>query len=197
MAKVTRLTQVYRQDDASQIVSNAHHINRGQYPVINNKASDFFFFNIQDPEKLAEHIVEIVTTKVPNKWNYDSARDIQVIAPIKSGMIGVNNLNIRLQRELNDDLRTSAKLGEQVFRVGDKVMQTRNDYDKEVFNGDIGFIQSIDNEEKSLKIRFDYGDNGKRLEELTRKSDEHDHDDFLDPLPGSDLVTYHSAKRTT
>ncbi len=194
IAKVTRLEQIFRQDENSHIASNAHLINMGQQPIIDNKSSDFFFFNIQDPEKVAENIVEIVKTKVPNKWPLYSARDIQVIAPMKRGEIGVNILNGRLQQELNGASKAEVRFRNRVLRVGDKVMQTRNDYDKEVFNGDIGFIQSIDTEKKSLKIRFDDGDNVKKLEEFSGKSDEKDHDGFLDPLPDSDLVTYHFSE---
>jgi exodeoxyribonuclease V alpha subunit len=156
IAYVTRLDQIFRQDDKSHIVSNAHRINQGQHPITDNQSSDFFFFNISDPEAVADHIVEIVKTKAPNRWNIDPVQDIQVIAPMYRGAGGVNNLNSRLQKELNGDFRQAeVKLGNRLFRVGDKVMQTRNNYDKEVFNGDIGFVDSIDDDDNSLQIVID------------------------------------------
>ena len=156
VAHVTRLEQIFRQDDKSHIVSNAHRINQGRHPVTDNQSNDFFFFNVSDPELVTENIVEIVQRKVPDKWSLDPVRDIQVIAPMYRGAAGVNNLNSRLQAELNGDFRIAeVKLGSRIFRVGDKVMQTRNNYDKEVFNGDIGFIDSIDDDDNSLEVVID------------------------------------------
>ena len=156
LAQVTRLDQIFRQDDQSHIVSNAHRINQGQHPVTDNQSTDFFFFNISDPEAVADNIVEIVKTKAPKRWDLDPVRDIQVIAPMYRGAAGVNNLNSRLQAELNGDFRQAdVKLGSRLFRVGDKVMQTRNNYDKDVFNGDIGFIDSIDDDDNSLQAVID------------------------------------------
>ncbi len=156
IAKVTRLDQIFRQDDSSHIVSNAHRINQGAQPYTDNLSKDFFFFNIEDPESVAEQIVLLVRDKLPAREQLDAVRDIQVIAPMYRGAAGVHNLNSRLQAELNGDIRTAElKLGSRVFRVGDKVMQTRNNYDKDVFNGDIGFIHSIDPLDKSLQISMD------------------------------------------
>ena len=156
IAQVTRLDQIFRQDDKSHIVSNAHRINQGQHPFTDNQSSDFFFFNVSDPEAVADNIVEIVKTKAPQRWSLDPVRDIQVIAPMYRGAAGVNNLNSRLQAELNGDFRQAeVKLRSRLFRVGDKVMQTRNNYDKDVFNGDIGFIYSIDDSDNSLEVIVD------------------------------------------
>ena len=156
IARVTRLDQIFRQDDESQIVSNAHRINQGQHPLTDNRSSDFFFFNISDPEAVAEMMVDIVKRRAPDRWDLDPVRDIQVIAPMYRGAAGVHNLNSRLQQELNGDYRQAeVKLGSRLFRVGDKVMQTRNNYDKEVFNGDIGFIYSIDDDDNSLEVIID------------------------------------------
>ncbi len=156
IAKVTRLDQIFRQDDSSHIVSNAHRINQGAQPYTDNHSKDFFFFNIEAPEAVAEQIVLLVRDKLPAREQLDAVRDIQVIAPMYRGAAGVHNLNSRLQAELNGDIRTAElKLGNCVFRVGDKVMQTRNNYDKDVFNGDIGFIHSIDPLDKSLQISMD------------------------------------------
>ena len=156
IASVTRLDQIFRQDDSSHIVSNAHRINQGQQPVSDNQSNDFYFFNVEDPEAVADNIVEIVKTKLPGRGGFDPIEDIQVIAPMYRGAAGVNNLNERLQSELNGDPRQAQlKLGKRVFRVGDKVMQTRNNYDKDVFNGDIGFIHAIDHSDNSLEIDMD------------------------------------------
>ena len=156
IASVTRLSQIFRQDDSSHIVSNAHLINEGRQPYTHNQSSDFFFFNIAEPEAAADMIVDIVKTRMPKRWQLDPVRDIQVIAPMYRGFIGVNNLNSRLQSELNSDPRlASVRLGGRVFRVGDKVMQTRNNYEKDVFNGDIGYIDSIDDDDNSLCVALD------------------------------------------
>ncbi len=169
IASVTRLDQIFRQDDSSHIVSNAHRINQGRQPVSDNQSNDFYFFNVEDPEAVADNIVEIVKTKLPQRTGFDSVEDIQVIAPMYRGAAGVNNLNERLQSELNGDPRQAQlKVGARVFRVGDKVMQTRNNYDKDVFNGDIGFIHSIDHSDNSLDIDFD----GSRIQyELNETAD--------------------------
>ena len=156
IASVTRLQQIFRQDDSSHIVSNAHRINQGLQPYTDNDSRDFFFFNISEPQAAADMLVNIVKTRVPERWGLDPMRDIQVIAPMYRGDIGVHNLNSRLQSELNSDLRMAhVKLGGRIFRVGDKVMQTRNNYEKDVFNGDIGFIDSIDDDDNSLEVVID------------------------------------------
>ena len=158
IASVTRLDQIFRQDDDSHIVSNAHRINEGLEPYTGNESKDFFFFNIAEPGAAADMLVDIVKSRIPARWGLEPARDIQVISPMYRGLIGVNNLNNRLQQELNGDpRRASVKLGGRVFRVGDKVMQTRNNYEKDVFNGDVGFINSIDDDDNSLKILMDGG----------------------------------------
>ena len=156
IAHVTRLDQIFRQDDRSHIVSNAHRINQGLHPDTSNQSKDFFFFNVSDPEAVADMMVDIVKRRMPARWDLDPVREIQVIAPMYRGAAGVNNLNSRLQAELNGDFRQAdVKLRNRLFRVGDKVMQTRNNYDKEVFNGDIGFIYSIDDSDNSLEVVID------------------------------------------
>ena len=156
IASVTRLSQIFRQDDSSHIISNAHRINEGLQPYTDNKSRDFFFFNIAEPEAAAEMLVDIVKARAPQRWGLDPVHDIQVIAPMYRGEIGVNNLNARLQSELNSDPRLAqVQLGGRSFRVGDKVMQTRNNYDKDVFNGDIGYIDSIDDDDNLLEVAMD------------------------------------------
>lgn len=156
VAHVTRLNQIFRQDDQSQIVLNAHRINQGEQPITDNNSSDFYFFNISEPESVAEMIVDIVQNRVPEKWGYDPIRDIQVIAPMYRGVVGVNNLNESLQTALNGSFRVAeVKLFHKLYRVGDKVMQTRNNYEKDVFNGDIGFVDSMDPEDNILTVNID------------------------------------------
>jgi len=156
IAFVTRLDQIFRQDDTSHIVSNAHRINEGKQPYSDNDSTDFFFFNIADPADCADMIVDIVKNRVPEKWGFDPIKDIQVISPMYRGMAGVNNLNQLLQAELNGDFRTaSTKLKGTIYRVGDKVMQTRNNYEKDVFNGDIGYVDSIDEDDNQIEVIID------------------------------------------
>ena len=123
IASVTRLNQIFRQDDSSHIVSNAHRINQGRQPVSDNRSNDFYFFNVEDPEAVAGNIVEIVKSKLPQRAGFHPVEDIQVIAPMYRGAAGVNNLNERLQAELNGDPRQAQlKLGGRVFprrRQGD------------------------------------------------------------------------------
>ncbi len=156
IAFVTRLDQIFRQDDSSHIVSNAHRINQGKQPYTENDSNDFFFFNISDPTEASDMVVDIVKNRIPDKWGFDPIKDIQVIAPMYRGLIGVNTLNVNLQKELNGSYRVAeAKVGGRLYRVGDKVMQTKNNYDKDVFNGDIGFIDSIDEDNNSIEVVID------------------------------------------
>ncbi len=156
VAHVTRLKLIFRQDENSHIVVNAHRINNGDAPFMDNSSKDFFFFGEEDPVRAAELVVDIVKNRLPNKFGVDPLDDVQVIAPMYRGPIGVHALNEALQKSLNGDKRVAEKqLSGRLFRAGDKVMQTRNNYDKEVFNGDIGRISGIDFEDQSLEVVFD------------------------------------------
>ncbi|GAB5491840.1 MAG: ATP-dependent RecD-like DNA helicase [Phototrophicaceae bacterium] len=157
VAHVTRLSQIFRQEDDSHIISNAHRINQGQMPYTDNESSDFYFFNMSDPEEAAEMVVDLVAERLKRKiGDYDAIQDIQVIAPMYRSPVGVTRLNELLQEALNPaGRRAEKKLGYKIFRVGDKVMQTKNNYDKEVFNGDIGIIQGIDDDENSIRVAID------------------------------------------
>ncbi len=156
VAHVTRLDVIFRQDEASHIVVNAHRINHGDAPFMDNNSKDFYFFGEDDPVRAAELVVDIVKNRLPSKFGFDPIDDVQVIAPMYRGPIGVHALNEALQKTLNGDIRVAEKqLGGRLFRAGDKVMQTRNNYDKEVFNGDIGRIQGIDFESQTLEVIFD------------------------------------------
>jgi exodeoxyribonuclease V alpha subunit len=145
VAHVTRLEVIFRQSEDSYIILNAHRINQGEMPLTDNQSRDFYFFGAEDPHEAANLVVDIVQNRLPEKFGFDPVVDVQVIAPMYRGPVGVTALNEALQQALNGDARTAfKKIGERVFRVGDKVMQTRNNYEKDVFNGDIGRIYAID-----------------------------------------------------
>ncbi|MAS36989.1 MAG: ATP-dependent RecD-like DNA helicase [Anaerolineaceae bacterium] len=156
VAHVTRLDTIFRQADDSYIVVNAHRINNGEMPMTDNQSRDFYFFGEDDPTRVADLVVDIAQYRLPDKFGFDPINDVQVIAPMYRGPAGVTNLNDVLQRALNGDRRVAEKaLNGRVFRVGDKVMQTRNNYEKDVFNGDIGRIHAIDFEGGGFEVVVD------------------------------------------
>lgn len=151
----TTLNEIFRQAAGSAIITNAHRINNGQYPTLyNGHDSDFFFMENEEHADLLNTIVKLVTQRIPKKYGFNPLEEIQVLAPMKKGVIGIENLNTVLQQVLNAK-EEALQRGNQRLHVGDKVMQIRNDYKKEVFNGDIGFIQSIDPDEQQVLIRFE------------------------------------------
>ncbi len=153
---VVRLETIFRQAAGSLIIRNAHRINQGQMPETDPDAADFFLFVKEDPEEVAAMIVDIVQHRAPTKFGFDPVDDIQVLAPMYNGQAGVTRLNQLLQEALNPPGRKpERRLGGRVFRVGDKVMQTSNDYDKNVFNGDIGRITAMDPVEQTLTVNVD------------------------------------------
>lgn len=156
---VVRLTEVFRQAAHSRIITSAHRINEGRMPEFGpkNTESDFYFVEREQPEDIAQMLVEMVKTRVPAKFKLDAIRDVQVLCPMNRGSLGIRELNVRLQDELNPlrpDEPKAEKFGWQ-YRVRDKVIQTENNYDKEVFNGDIGQITGIDPVEREVVVRFD------------------------------------------
>jgi len=157
VAAVTRLSVIFRQAAHSKIITNAHMINQGKFPEFSQGDGDFFLFPAEDAAAAADWIVQIVTERVPTKFGFDPVHDIQVLAPIYRGPAGVTALNDRLQEKLNPPAssKPERRLFGTTFRLGDKVMQTQNNYDKDVYNGDIGFIQAIDPIEQILKVDFD------------------------------------------
>ncbi len=157
MAPVTRLNSIFRQAADSKIITNAHLINQGKFPVFSKGDGDFFLFPAEDATAAADWIVDIVSERIPQKFGFDAVRDIQVLAPIYRGPAGVIALNERLQEKLNlpSGSKPERKLYGTVFRLGDKVMQTQNNYDKDVYNGDIGFVCSLDIVEQTLVVDFD------------------------------------------
>ena len=155
---VVRLTEVFRQAANSRIITSAHRINQGQLPELPAKDADqdFYFVEREEPERIADTLVELVKRRIPAKFKLDPIRDVQVLGPMNRGSLGIRELNARLQAELNParaDEPFVEKFGWQ-FRVRDKVIQTENDYDKEVFNGDIGQVVKIDPVEREVTVSF-------------------------------------------
>ncbi|MBU5676651.1 ATP-dependent RecD-like DNA helicase [Alkaliphilus sp. MSJ-5] len=170
--KVVRLNEIFRQAGESMIVVNAHKINQGDYPILNHKDKDFYFMNRSKNDDILNTIIGLVKERLPKHYKFDPIRDIQVLTPMKKGDVGTLNLNKELQNYLNppDKYKREKELREKVFRVGDKVMQIKNNYtlkwtsldlDAEekqgegIFNGDIGYVQYINTEEQELTVFFD------------------------------------------
>jgi exodeoxyribonuclease V alpha subunit len=156
---VMRLTEVFRQAADSRIITNAHRVNQGLFPDTTDPAdlSDFYFIQRDTPEAILATLQELVKTRIPRKFHFDPKEHIQVLSPMNRASLGVRELNLLLQRELNprrEGDSTVEKFGWE-FRPGDKVIQTENNYDKEVFNGDIGHITAIDPVEKEVRIAFE------------------------------------------
>lgn len=155
--EVIRLTEVFRQAASSEIIVNAHLINQGEVPPLTNPReglSDFYFIRQEDPEDAAAMIVDLVKNHIPRRFKLHPVDDIQVLTPMHKGGAGVANLNALLQSALNSQEKMLQR-GERRFHLDDKVMQVRNNYDKDVFNGDIGRVRNINTEDKELMVRFD------------------------------------------
>src|SRR6266704_4088776 len=150
-----RLTELFRQAQQSKIIVNAHRINTGQMPHLKVEAtSDFFFLSEDDPIRAQRLVLDLVQRRLPARYGLNPISDIQVLAPMYKGPTGVNILNEELQARLNPRAIAEIEWGGRVFRIGDKVMQVRNNYDKGVFNGDVGWIRSINKENASLRVEF-------------------------------------------
>lgn len=169
---VIKLTEIFRQAQESMIIVNAHRINRGENPLLNIKDKDFFYDKREKADDILRTLIDLVVRRLPGFGNYDILKDIQVLAPMRKGIIGVNNLNSELQQVLNPPShdKNEKAYGQIVFRQGDKVMQIKNNYKLQwtrcgingetiegegVFNGDLGLIQDIDKEEQTLTVKFD------------------------------------------
>ena len=155
--ETVRLTEVFRQAQESLIVVNAHRINRGEFPLTNqpeSKKADFFFIEKEEPEQAMEQIKELCAARLPRAFNFDIYNDIQVMTPMHKGLVGVANLNAELQKLLNPSGKEITR-GGRCFRVNDKVMQIVNNYEKEVFNGDIGRVVGIELEDQKILVRYD------------------------------------------
>jgi len=156
---LVRLTQVFRQAATSMIISNAHRINIGEYPVLESVSptprTDCLWWGAPEPEQGVQAIQELVSELIP-KWGFDPARDVQVLCPMTRGVVGTRNLNAVLQQLINPPNPTKAEIvrGGLTLRVGDRVIQKKNDYNREVFNGDMGVIAAIDLEEQEVTVQF-------------------------------------------
>ncbi|MDQ7794201.1 MAG: ATP-dependent RecD-like DNA helicase [bacterium] len=153
---VATLNEIFRQARESLIVLNAHRVNRGQMPLLNEKEGDFFFLPRETPEAILEEVIALCSRRLPARANLDPVADIQVLTPMRRTLIGVDNLNQELQRVLNPARpgRPELSHGGTVFRLGDKVMQIRNNYEKGVFNGDIGQVETVDLEAGEMGVAF-------------------------------------------
>ncbi len=156
LSHVTTLDAIFRQASDSHVVLNAHRINKGEMPDLSNNSSDFFMFTENEPAAVADLLVDVVNKRIPEKFGLHPLDDVQVLAPMYKGDAGIHALNERLQAVLNPPGRSiEHKIGAHTFRVGDKVIQTRNNYDKDVYNGDIGRIIEIDPGEQELVVNMD------------------------------------------
>ena len=156
---VATLDKIFRQARASRIIVNAHKINKGKMPEVNraevfDPANDFYFIEQADPEKALEIIVELAGKRIPQRFGYHPIDDIQVLTPMHKGAVGAGNLNKQLQAALNPGQGGIVR-GDRTYRVGDKIMQIRNNYDKEIFNGDIGRVAEIRNEDREMIVSFE------------------------------------------
>jgi exodeoxyribonuclease V alpha subunit len=155
-----KLTEIFRQAASSRIITSAHAMNRGEVPDLTpHRESDFFFLESATPDAIAETVVALVKTRLPAKYGFDPVQEIQVLTPMNRNSLGTRALNQALQGALNppSEFKYEIERFGGTFRVGDKVLQTLNDYDKDVFNGDLGVITSMDLDPVRVHVRFDGG----------------------------------------
>jgi exodeoxyribonuclease V alpha subunit len=153
---VTRLTEIHRQAAASRIITTAHAINAGEMPQFDaGPDSDCFFVEADDPDSARQRLLQIVATRIPKRFGLDPVRDVQVLCPMNRGALGARALNADLQALLNPSPTATLERFGTRFAVGDKVMQTENDYDRDVYNGDLGIITAIDTDEGTMTVDID------------------------------------------
>ena len=150
----TKLEFIFRQDTAGLIVRNAHHVNAGEPLEVRGGDADFYFMRIDDPAACVGRVIEFMTKRIPAKFGLDPLEDVQVLTPMRRNLLGTENLNFELQKALNPSGESLVR-GGTAFRAGDRVMQLRNNYDKDVFNGDVGFVKSVDAGARSMVVAFD------------------------------------------
>ena len=152
-----KLTEIFRQAATSQIIINAHKINQGQFPKLkyDNQPTDFYFIEESDPEIIQQKLLTIVANKLPHSFNFNPLTDVQVLTPMNRGGLGANSLNVALKNALNPTKGAQISKFGATYSEGDKIIQTTNNYDKDVFNGDLGFINKIDLDEGNIIINFD------------------------------------------
>ncbi len=154
---VVELNEIFRQAKSSSIIVNAHMINAGKAPILkkdNEELDDFYFIEQENPETVIQTIKKLVKERIPKRFNLNPIDEIQVLTPMQKGSVGGVKMNAELQAALNPSTQEITR-GGRTFLAGDKVMQIRNNYDKDIFNGDIGRIRSIDSEMQEVKIDFD------------------------------------------
>jgi exodeoxyribonuclease V alpha subunit len=180
---VIRLTEVFRQAAQSRIIISAHRINRGSIPDLSppGTESDFYFVQADEPETAVPRIIELVKTRIPRRFGLDPIREVQVLCPMNRGGVGARSLNIELQAALNPAGEQKVDRFGWTFASGDKVMQIENDYDKEVYNGDIGYIEDVDLDASELAVNFD----GRKVNYVF---------DELDTLVPAYAVTIHKSQ---
>jgi len=152
------VTEVFRQAARSKIITTAHEINAGRKPDLappNNGETDFYFVPAADPEEAVPRIVELVSKRIPRRFGFDPIRDIQALGPTNRGGVGARSLNVELQAVLNPAGEKKVERFGWTFAPGDKVMQIENDYDKDVYNGDIGMVEDVDLDEGEVAVLFD------------------------------------------
>ena len=153
---VVRLTEIFRQAAESRIITNAHRINQGlMSELAPADGGDFYFVDAADPEEGVPKLLAIVQERIPERFGFDPIRDIQVVCPMNRGGLGARSLNIELQNALNPPGEIRIERFGWTFCPGDKVMQVENDYDKDVYNGDLGMVSRIDMEESEVSVEFD------------------------------------------
>ena len=150
----TKLDFIFRQDTSGLIVTNAHHVNAGEPLEIRQGDADFYFMRCEDPEMCVKRAIEFMTTRIPRKFGMDPLQDVQVLVPMRKNVLGTDNLNVELQKALNPRGDTIIR-GGTMFRTGDRVMQLRNNYDKDVYNGDVGFVKAVNSDDRSMIVNFD------------------------------------------
>jgi exodeoxyribonuclease V alpha subunit len=152
-----RLSEIFRQSTKSMIIVNAHRINAGEMPFFEKNAGqghDFVFVDIEDPDEVLRYVVGLCRDEIPSRFGFHPVKDVQVLTPMHRGVVGVSNMNARLQEALNSSTDGISR-GGRFFKRGDKVLQTRNNYEKDVYNGDIGTVISMDREVQELKVDFE------------------------------------------
>ena len=150
----TRLDKIFRQDSSGLIVVNAHHVNAGEPLEVRQGDTDFYFMRCEDPTTCVQRAIDFMTTRIPRKFGLDPLADVQILTPMRRNLLGTENLNVELQKALNPTGDAIVR-GGTTFRVGDRVMQLRNNYDKDVYNGDVGFVKAVDPAERKLVVLFD------------------------------------------
>ena len=164
-----QLTEVFRQAANSQIIANAHRINSGQMPERTTgpqQPSDFYFIAVDTPEAIPDRLLELVVKRIPARFGLDAIRDVQMLSPMNAGLLGTRSLNTELQQRLNPDAVPRVNRYGWTFAPGDRVVQTVNDYHKEIFNGDIGRVARVDTEDGILYVDFDGKEVAYELKEL-------------------------------